>query len=146
MFGKKKKKTEMDTWREEEDQPNPYLGDGFNWSDPTQVMPRPLTEAEYQMAIQGYKVPGLYPNMTEPETLRPIPTGSIHQFTTDHTWADTSWPQEAQNVNVDKLWDMMYEHAKAVITVCQYCGTPGLHGEKTCSQCGAPLHFKFLGE
>lgn len=41
--------------------------------------------------------------------------------------------------DVEALWEKMYEHAMAVIVVCDYCGVPQAISNGTCMQCGGAL-------
>ncbi len=40
---------------------------------------------------------------------------------------------------VEKLWDQMYIHAKAVIVQCPYCNAHNAVTNPTCIKCGGPL-------
>lgn len=151
MFGKKKKKKEeptdffdtlrMDDWREEEDQPNPDLAPKtYNYRG------QELTEKQWQHLLHGprgsrleqdnpwlgasgssFDDKFLYPTFNSTGT---VPYPSLH--------LDNPRNHNLE-FDIEALWEKMYEHAMAVIVVCDYCGVPQAIDNGTCMQCGGAL-------
>ncbi|MFZ2992575.1 MAG: hypothetical protein WA061_02555 [Microgenomates group bacterium] len=48
-------------------------------------------------------------------------------------------PLTLDDLDVEALWDKMYNHAKKIWVACGYCNSANALGSSTCCRCGAGL-------
>lgn len=150
MFGKKKKKQDpFEGWREEDDHATDLRSDlpaGSEWGlmdDETKQ--RIVRDA----GVQGLVVPNEY--------AQHMASGSFYdpQYVHLSTGTQPQWAMKidgglkadrisVDSLDVDALWEKMYQRMRKVIVICKYCQTPNVIDNQTCTQCGAPLPVEFL--
>ncbi len=142
MFKKKKKEDPFKGWREEDDHETDLLGE--QGPETYQYRGHELTKEQWEHLTNGprgnrlaYPLPSgsFYRNDYPDEYVAFNATGTVPQY-------DLHLERpKAHNLDFDieALWEKMYEHAMAVIVVCEWCGTPQAISNGTCMQCGGAL-------
>ncbi len=164
MFGKKKKKKQdpFEGWREEDDHATDLSPDYEHFNDPKIEWPSPDTVYVKPKEFEGSQW-GLMSNETKQRIQREagvnMPSGMYYDDLTTHPLnlqtGTVPWAMEVRGgihadrisvdqMDVDALWEKMYERMRKVIVVCKYCQTPNVIDNQTCTQCGAPLPVEYL--
>ncbi len=123
MFKKKKKEDPFKGWREEDDHETDLLGEQGPETVHVNMHQWPMPSGSF------------YRNDYPDEYVAFNATGTVPQY-------DLHLERpKAHNLDFDieALWEKMYEHAMAVIVVCDYCATPQAISNGTCMQCGGAL-------